>query len=222
MIMKVCLMMLIKYMPIAMGQVLGETHNSHNCVADGGYQWCESTQSCVRPWETPCPRLVIDPPRPIVNDQSTTYCQNSPVQMCRMMCPIHTCPTGQCIMRNGNCCDMSCVNENYQPPRSQIPSNCLTWNDGCNTCSVTNGNLGACTRMLCLRTETPRCIRYNDPIQTSSTLQLGDICYRFCSDNSEPSIQRTNDCPVGSTCESPSSIGFDSCHDRAHRCIVGH
>ena len=31
--------------------VPGSQQDSHNCVSDGGYQWCESTQTCIRPWE---------------------------------------------------------------------------------------------------------------------------------------------------------------------------
>lgn len=39
-----------------------------------------------------------------------------------------------------------------------IPNNCKTWYDGCNTCMVNDGVLGACTRMMCFREEVPRCI----------------------------------------------------------------
>jgi len=41
-----------------------------------------------------------------------------------------------------------------------IPNNCKTWYDGCNTCMVNNGVLGACSRMMCFRMDTPRCIQY--------------------------------------------------------------
>ena len=26
--------------------------SGHNCVIDGGYQWCDITQSCIRQWKT--------------------------------------------------------------------------------------------------------------------------------------------------------------------------
>ena len=29
--------------------------------------------------------------------------------------------------------------------------NCASWNDGCNTCQVENGVIGACTLMTCLQ-----------------------------------------------------------------------
>jgi hypothetical protein len=35
-------------------QLLGSINNNHGCVSDGGYQWCEHTQTCERPWITPC------------------------------------------------------------------------------------------------------------------------------------------------------------------------
>lgn len=41
-----------------------------------------------------------------------------------------------------------------------IPKNCISWFDGCNTCSVNNGVLGGCTRMMCFREDTPRCLQY--------------------------------------------------------------
>ena len=40
----------------------------------------------------------------------------------------------------------------------QISSNCEIWYDGCNTCRVNNGIIGACTRMMCFREEEPYCM----------------------------------------------------------------
>ncbi len=50
---------------------------------------------------------------------------------------------------------------NISPPvRSDnlISPNCISWFDGCNTCRVNNGVLGACTRIMCFREEEPYCI----------------------------------------------------------------
>jgi len=42
------------------------------------------------------------------------------------------------------------------------PSNCLTWNDGCNTCQLVEGEdsmtLGACTEMYCFQQGIPYCM----------------------------------------------------------------
>ena len=42
-----------------------------------------------------------------------------------------------------------------------IPINCETWYDGCNTCRVSSGILGVCTRMMCFREDTPYCMSFN-------------------------------------------------------------
>jgi len=79
--------------------VPGSQQGSHNCVLDGGYEWCESTGSCVRPWETPCYKQVTN----------VDFCPTSNVQICRMACPEPQCPSGQCAMRVRNCCDYTCM-----------------------------------------------------------------------------------------------------------------
>ena len=41
----------------------------------------------------------------------------------------------------------------------QYPKDCLTWYDGCNTCQLIKGVLGACTRMYCMETDVvPYCM----------------------------------------------------------------
>ena len=131
--------------------LVGSQHDEHNCVSDGGYSWCESTNSCVRPWETPCPNIISD-------THNTEYCQSSSMQLCRMMCPQPKCNADQCAMRQGSCCEYQCQSETVTP---QIPANCVSWFDGCNTCSVNNGQLGGCTMMMCFRQGTPECRAYS-------------------------------------------------------------
>lgn len=58
-----------------------------------------------------------------------------------------------------------------------IPDNCLTWNDGCNTCSVSDGKLALCTEMYCFSQQTPNCMVYEpeiivDPMPSRSTLPV--------------------------------------------------
>lgn len=50
--------------------------------------------------------ILIDPVRP--STTATSFCPASMGQTCRMMCPEPTCPTGQCAMRSGSCCDFTC------------------------------------------------------------------------------------------------------------------
>ncbi|MBP9758337.1 S-layer homology domain-containing protein [Candidatus Dojkabacteria bacterium] len=54
-------------------------------------------------------------------------------------------------------CNYMCVQACYF---DEIPSNCTNWYDGCNTCTVSNGVIGGCTKMYCAQTATPRCLQY--------------------------------------------------------------
>lgn len=56
------------------------------------------------------------------------------------------------------------INFNIEPPVNEnhntIPQSCATWYDGCNTCQVNNGQIGACTRMMCFRNDPAYCTRF--------------------------------------------------------------
>jgi len=121
-------------------QLVGQPLDDHNCVLDGGYQWCESTQSCIRPWETPCHKQISE----------VEFCLTSNVQTCRVGCAEPECPSEQCAMRIGNCCDYTCVVPDVTevtcppcPPPTPCPmpvvsNNCeiigpVTDHCGCNT-----------------------------------------------------------------------------------------
>lgn len=54
-------------------------------------------------------------------------------------------------------------NVRFRLPSMNPLMNCISWYDGCNTCTVNNGRLGACTRMMCFREDTPRCLQYVSP-----------------------------------------------------------
>ena len=104
----------------------------------------------------------------------------------------------------------------------KIPSNCASWYDGCNTCSVNNGKIGECTRMYCFSPGESECTSY----YKRSPLNIGDICYRFCEDNSQEHIDRKKECPTNTQCisdfnkNSVSMIAYDSCGDRAWTCSL--
>ena len=40
--------------PIRQGIRPGGDMNTHGCIVSAGYNWCESSQMCLRQWETPC------------------------------------------------------------------------------------------------------------------------------------------------------------------------
>ena len=204
-------------------QLLGNPTDEHRCVSDGGYQWCESTQSCVRPWITPCNTNI---------NTNNNYCSNSPLQLCRMMCPPVNCPTGKCAMRSGSCCDYRCIDDVSHsirlppvlplppppPPPQQIRSNnipdgCTTWFDGCNTCNR-NGPTDPmrCTMMLCLRQGTPECRGYATGYRPSLPTQNSQLNQR-CAIGFCENLQDCPRCSSGLTCQnSVSSICAGTCY----------
>ena len=136
--------------------VVGGQHDIHDCVSDGGYTWCESSSSCIRSWETPC-STELHPIDPI---QQTNLCDNSPMQRCNQICPEIKCRSNECAIIQNSCCEYECIS-NYVLGNGDIPDNCVSWFDGCNTCSVTNGNIGGCTMMMCFTQSTPECQAYS-------------------------------------------------------------
>ena len=283
--------------------------DSHGCVLDGGYEWCESSQKCLRIWEEACPSLL-----------QTDFCEATNIQMCRMDCGEPACPNGECAMRIGNCCDYSCfdntlemtkcptncpppipcpmpmIEENchFVPPTpnncgcqnscgsvdcsqrnrvgenencggfmpygiceddlecvstqemiadapglckrpcrvneirdgngdciQEIPWNCVSWYDGCNTCYVYEGRLGGCTMMMCFTQNEAYCMTYD-----TGELREGDLCYRFCEDGSRTTINRIYDCPRDTVCSvdhQEQVISIDNCRDGVRKCIhTGH
>ncbi len=362
--------------------LVGNQRDEHNCILDGGYQWCETTQNCVRYWENPCPLSEGDcmsecpPPMPCpmpymsnmencrlkeytdscgcqircsswdctnINCNSDSDCHTN--QFCRIIsdsltphltggrrglqhsecvnkvginetCGGYTLPQYQnrcldnleCINIMGpmiadapGICKELCnngenrdLNGNCITQHIQIPDNCLTWMDGCNTCQVRDGRAEICTLMYCFQRTTPHCLNYvkgtqnqniipsdciswnngcnlcsvhnsisescterycltngnpfcaayNDgrlctstescvipsiPLDHTNQLEVGDVCYRFCEDNSQESVNRRNDCPINTICKSifnensVSMISYDSCDNRAWTCLtIGH
>jgi len=304
------------------GQMLaGSQRDDHGCVLDGGYSWCEQTNSCIRPWETDCisekpvypliqnidsendctSRRVCPPappcPMPYMGDINMDSCRlvtQTDECGCLTSCPSYDCSnqgdcnqdtdcnSGQFCRDMGSqpyrlggrrlqpreCIDKSITGEScggYTLPEYQtrcmdglecvntmgpmiadapgtcsepcspnekrddhgkcvgkIPSNCASWYDGCNTCSVNNGKIGECTRMYCFSPGESECTSY----YKRSPLNIGDICYRFCEDNSQEHIDRKKECPTNTQCvsdfnkNSVSMVAYDSCDDRAWTCSL--
>ena len=272
-------------------QLPGGQKDDHNCVLDGGYQWCETLNQCVRIWETHCESLenpINNNPSHVIpkncatwNDGCNTcevnregalgactmmYCftQNTPIctsyyinedlcltnsdcdsdKFCRPTsshynslkecvnyanendsCGGFTIPNMQnicnpsleCVNTFGpmiadapGTCKRPCKNNELRDQYGNcIDNDCQVWFNGCNTCRINQNNL-FCTEMFC---DTPSEAHCHDNL-----LNDGDICYRFCEDNSEPPINRRTDCPSNSECVDANSIGFDSCGKRASIC----
>lgn len=75
---------------------------------------------------------------------------------------------GKFLDNYGNTADNSWKQENIEFILNQpntltndIPINCNAWYDGCNTCEVSTGVIGSCTRVMCFREDTPYCISFD-------------------------------------------------------------
>ena len=97
-----------------------------------------------------------------------------------------------------------------------IPNNCASWFDGCNTCMINeDGNIAGCTMMYCFTRSTPQC----NSFYKNDILNVNDLCYQYCEDNSLPNINKRNYCPIGTSCLGNSNlIGYDNCGVRSMRC----
>ena len=179
--------------------LIGSSHDAHGCVTDGGYQWCDSLNQCVRPWMTPCPTIAVEPP---LIDPGFGVPVNPPVAVD----PLPPTPSPPPVAPPP---------PPQVPTNNQIPYNCAEWYDGCNHCQVVNGQMTACTRMMCFTQRPSECLSYN-------RLNLGDVCYRFCENGSEQTVNSRDKCPSGSTCVAPGTIGFDSCGNNAWTCQSDH
>ena len=124
--MRKLLIMLGGTLTMVIGQLIGNQLDENGCVSDGGYEWCETTEQCQRPWEIPCKVL-------------SEYCQSSNLQTCRLACDDPICETHNCAMRIGNCCEYVCVDRTIDlavhectdtcPP--PIPCPMPEMNEGC-------------------------------------------------------------------------------------------
>jgi len=124
--------------------VPGSDIDSNGCLASAGYVWCYSTESCIRTWETPCPHIIdmpqLHPDNPCSDVQCDLECLNG-------------------LRVNEQGCSMCICNENVF---NGIPSDCVSWFDGCNTCSVVDGVTQVCTMMFCLTNQAPYCMLYSE------------------------------------------------------------
>ena len=67
--------------------------------------------------------------------------------------------------------DWQCISGYKCEKKIEIPKNCISWYDGCNTCSVKDGKIGMCTQRACFRQWTPKCLKYKN---TCPSLGLPD------------------------------------------------
>ena len=78
--------------------------------------------------------------------------------------------------------------------------------------------------MYCYTQNPAYCMNYH-----INSLEIGDVCNRFCEDGHSETVNRKDDCPRNTACvslfneHSTSMISYDTCYDRVWTCeISGH
>ena len=117
-------------------ETVGGQRGSNDCLIGAGYNWCESSQSCIRQWETPCKdldRIAIDPIPPIVAPPVPTPSAPTPIAVDP---PMNVCPEVMCMMYcefgnviDSNGCQMCQCNEALPPPITD--SDCILTQPSC-------------------------------------------------------------------------------------------
>jgi len=65
---------------------------------------------------------------------------------------------------------------------------CISYFDGCNTCSVVSGQVQACTEMFCETPATPQCLEYERTgMDLSGCISYFDGCNNCTVENGRPS-----------------------------------
>ena len=121
-----------------------------------------------------------------------------------------------------------------------------TWDTSCPVRMCKDSNPQLC-RMMCPHKECGKdeCVKRIGSccdfecvgLGSSDKLNVGDICFQFCEDISKPFINKRYKCPKNTKClpqaprgrvvirsvdgslDPEESIGFDSCGERAHKCV---
>jgi len=81
--------------------------------------------------------------------------------------------------QNRYCSNVVKIIKGWEDTISSIPKECVSWYDGCNTCSVKDWKLGVCTRMACFTNNTPKCLKYKETEKTKiCTMEYSPVCWQ--------------------------------------------
>ena len=145
-------------------QLVGEARDTNNCLISAGYSWCESSNSCIRTWETPCKDHFtscddcLNKQRNGVNIACPTSCDvEGPISI---PLPKTPCPDVMCLMycENGfvqddngcNTCRCSESMNTIDPISTDpmpLPVSPVSVNDNNNDVSVVNPFLNTCSQV---------------------------------------------------------------------------
>lgn len=94
-----------------------------------------------------------------------------------------------------------------------IPVNCAVWYDGCNTCSVVNGNVNFCSRRMCLTMGQQSCTEHHDNTTIIEHESRGDCFDGLDNDNDGLSDCDDPDCRIYGRCRTLSVEDGRFCFD---------
>ena len=135
-------------------QLVGGTRDSNNCLISAGYSWCESSNSCIRSWETPCKDHYtscgdcLSKQRNGMNIACPTSCDvEGPISI---PLPENLCPEVMCLMycENGFVQDINgCNTCRCNEPMIDMPMPPLVGKGSVNDIPVVNPFLNTCSQV---------------------------------------------------------------------------
>ncbi len=139
-------------------------NGSKVCVADA-IHICRNGEWQI---EGTMPDPIKDNDEKICTMEYSPVCGQPPIpeclkkMLCKMPTPLPKTYSNKCLMESdgaeflyeGQCQDKI-------PRNFEIPENCVSWFDGCNTCGVENGQLKYCTKRACRENpDGARCLKF--------------------------------------------------------------
>jgi len=102
---------------------------------------------------------------------------------------------------------------------TKIPTTCTLWNDGCNNCGVNKGKLTFCTKMMCIRKQKPRCLKYKGisvistkPISKCDEIALSNVL-KGCERILRTDLRKMNKKKCKTQCVKNMVKFYNKCYD---------
>lgn len=92
---------------------------------------------------------------------------------------------------------------------SEIDATCTSWYDGCNTCMVSDGVIGGCTKMACFTLNRPKCLEHDFVIlQASHELIIKNVVNKWLKKFSDETVQAAKDKLIATIAKKKAEIQY--------------